>query len=86
MFKNTGRNWFILNFIVTSVISGVVSGERDASKRISANIPGDFIIGALFSLHHPPSQKRTGSGQFLACGQVGPNQIIDFFIEKIILS
>ncbi|XP_053699365.1 metabotropic glutamate receptor 1-like [Sabethes cyaneus] len=44
--------------------------QLDASKRTSAHISGDFIIGVLFSVHHQPRQKRTGPNHFLACGEV----------------
>ncbi|XP_055551060.1 metabotropic glutamate receptor 5-like [Wyeomyia smithii] len=44
--------------------------QPDASKRTSAHISGDFIIGVLFSVHHQPRQKRTGPNHFLACGEV----------------
>jgi hypothetical protein len=37
-------------------------------ERISALLKGDFIIGALFSVHHQPKQKRAGNT--LKCGAV----------------
>jgi hypothetical protein len=37
-------------------------------ERISALLKGDFIIGALFSVHHQPKQKRAGNT--LKCGPV----------------
>lgn len=37
-------------------------------ERISALLKGDFIIGALFSVHHQPKQKRAGNS--LKCGGV----------------
>ncbi|XP_065079892.1 metabotropic glutamate receptor 1-like [Ochlerotatus camptorhynchus] len=42
----------------------------DTSKRASAHVPGDFIIGVLFSVHHQPRQKRSGPNHFLSCGEV----------------
>ncbi|XP_055633826.1 metabotropic glutamate receptor 1-like [Toxorhynchites rutilus septentrionalis] len=44
--------------------------QQDTSKRTSAHISGDFIIGVLFSVHHQPRQKRSGPNHFLACGEV----------------
>lgn len=44
--------------------------QTDTSKRASAHIAGDFIIGVLFSMHQQPRQKRTGPNHFLACGEV----------------
>ncbi|KAL1397100.1 hypothetical protein pipiens_010008, partial [Culex pipiens pipiens] len=43
--------------------------QTDTSKRASAHIAGDFIIGVLFSMHQQPRQKRTGPNHFLACGE-----------------
>lgn len=40
----------------------------DRQQRISAVTDGDFIIGALFSVHHQPKQKRVGNT--LVCGEV----------------
>jgi hypothetical protein len=76
------KNLWIFNLFVIW-FSCMVAAERDASKRISANIPGDFIIGALFSLHHPPSQKKNGQGNFLACGQVLFNFFIIFLANSL---
>ncbi|XP_068081158.1 metabotropic glutamate receptor 5-like [Anabrus simplex] len=53
-------------FIMCSLPSAVRGSE--ASQRISAVLKGDFIIGALFSLHHQPKQKRAGNT--LKCGEV----------------
>ncbi|EDS30958.1 conserved hypothetical protein [Culex quinquefasciatus] len=44
--------------------------QTDTSKRASAHIAGDFIIGVLFSMHQQPRQKRTGPNHFLACGEI----------------
>ncbi|XP_058814305.1 metabotropic glutamate receptor 1-like [Topomyia yanbarensis] len=55
------------NTATTAVYS---NPQQDASKRASAHISGDFIIGVLFSVHHLPRQKRTGPNHFLACGEV----------------
>ncbi|XP_062700997.1 metabotropic glutamate receptor 1 [Aedes albopictus] len=46
------------------------SASTDTSKRTSAHIPGDFVIGMLFSMHHQPRQKRTGPNHFLSCGEI----------------
>ncbi|KAG8290474.1 Metabotropic glutamate receptor 1 [Homalodisca vitripennis] len=42
--------------------------QVDQQQRISAFVDGDFIIGALFSVHHQPKQKRVGNT--LVCGEV----------------
>ncbi|GLH00643.1 Protein of unknown function [Gryllus bimaculatus] len=34
------------------------SSSSETQERISALLPGDFLIGALFSIHHQPKQKR----------------------------
>lgn len=40
-------------------------------KRISAFINGDFIIGALFPLHHQPSsKKRSAASLDIKCGEI----------------
>lgn len=44
--------------------------KSNSSERTSALMPGDFIIGVLFSLRHQPKQKKTGPNHFLACGEV----------------
>lgn len=44
--------------------------KNNSSERTSALMPGDFIIGVLFSLRHQPKQKKTGPNHFLACGEV----------------
>lgn len=44
------------------------SPRVDQQQRISAFMKGDFIIGALFSIHHQPKQKRAGNT--LVCGEV----------------
>lgn len=44
------------------------SPQVEQQQRISAVIKGDFIIGALFSIHHQPKQKRLGNA--LICGDV----------------
>ncbi|XP_058443037.1 metabotropic glutamate receptor 1-like [Malaya genurostris] len=54
----------------TATTTAYSSPQQDASKRASAHISGDFIIGVLFSVHHQPRQKRTGPNHFLACGEV----------------
>jgi hypothetical protein len=48
--------------------TGVVPQPEQEQERISALLKGDFIIGALFSVHHQPKQKRAGNT--LKCGQV----------------
>lgn len=42
--------------------------QVDQQQRVSALMDGDFIIGALFSVHHQPKQKRAGNT--LVCGEV----------------
>ena len=45
-----------------------LSQAEQEQERISALLKGDFIIGALFSVHHQPKQKRAGNT--LKCGEV----------------
>lgn len=47
---------------------GVLPQHEQEQQRISALLKGDFIIGALFSVHHQPKQKRVGNT--LKCGRV----------------
>ena len=44
------------------------SPQVEQQQKISAVIKGDFIIGALFSVHHQPKQKRMGNA--LICGEI----------------
>jgi len=46
----------------------VLPQPEQEQERISALLKGDFIIGALFSVHHQPKQKRAGNT--LKCGEV----------------
>ncbi|XP_069676283.1 metabotropic glutamate receptor 1-like [Periplaneta americana] len=48
--------------------STLVQQTEQEQGRISALLKGDFIIGALFSVHHQPKQKRAGNT--LKCGEV----------------
>ncbi|KAJ9592653.1 hypothetical protein L9F63_015668, partial [Diploptera punctata] len=45
-----------------------LSQSEQEQERIPALLKGDFIIGALFSVHHQPKQKRAGNT--LKCGEV----------------
>lgn len=61
--------------LFSAVILGVaVIGDRSYSqgdKRVQsqkATLKGDFILGALFSVHHQPKQKKTGNT--LSCGSI----------------
>lgn len=46
----------------------VVRATTSQAEHVSASMDGDFIIGALFSVHHQPKQKRVGNA--LRCGDV----------------
>jgi hypothetical protein len=48
--------------------AGVLPQHEHEQERISALLKGDCIIGALFSVHHQPKQKRAGNT--LKCGRV----------------
>lgn len=66
---------FPLVYLTLLVYRSVVQCEdltlpqtEQEQERISALLKGDFIIGALFSVHHQPKQKRAGNS--LKCGGV----------------
>jgi hypothetical protein len=46
----------------------VLPQPEQEQERVSALLKGDFIIGALFSVHHQPKHKRAGNT--LKCGEV----------------
>jgi hypothetical protein len=46
----------------------VLPQPEQEQERVSALLKGDFIIGALFSVHYQPKQKRAGNT--LKCGDV----------------
>lgn len=52
-------------FFLTHMISQVIVSERRVKR--TATIPGDIMIGALFSVHHSPAQKQA---QTRTCGEV----------------
>lgn len=61
----------LMFYIMVNTFLSYCNGiEKDLSKRTAAHIPGDFIIGVLFSVHHQPRQKKTGPNHFLTCGEV----------------
>lgn len=76
-----GRN-VLATLLVTSVILGADPGwlglrgragvsAQNNERRVLAHIPGDVIIGALFSVHHqPPADKVAASATRLhgCCG------------------
>lgn len=44
--------------LVLSVCVGHYQATQSSERRVVAHIPGDIIIGALFSVHHqPPADK-----------------------------
>lgn len=64
------KEWFSTTFMITTFFrlpSTIQYSEQD--KRISAFINGDFIIGALFPLHHQPSSKKRPVGD-IRCGEI----------------
>ncbi|KAL2096254.1 hypothetical protein ACEWY4_008402 [Coilia grayii] len=46
---------------------GVATGAQSNERRVVAHVPGDIIIGALFSVHHQPSADKVHER---ACGAV----------------
>ncbi|KAF7270842.1 hypothetical protein GWI33_016204 [Rhynchophorus ferrugineus] len=61
-------NEYVVSDIKSHAISVYISHQ---DKRISAYISGDFIIGALFPLHHQPSTKtQMGSNSEIKCGAI----------------
>ncbi|XP_044738786.1 metabotropic glutamate receptor 5-like [Chrysoperla carnea] len=71
-------NKIILTFTISVVINNahnsLINTNNNIEERGSALLPGDFIFGALYSIHHQPKQKRTAqsqdSGNILKCGEV----------------
>lgn len=63
------RATFIQTAVFILILDAVQNSEPD--KRISAFINGDFIIGALFPLHHQPSSKtRLIASLGIKCGDI----------------
>lgn len=80
-------------WIELSESTSIVVVKNDTTERTSAYMPGDFIIGILFSVRHQPKQKRTGgANHFLTCGEVSdiPKREIlnlnSFFLLNFLLS
>lgn len=54
--------------VVLSVWAGHYQATQSSERRVVAHIPGDIIIGALFSVHHqPPADKVITGFYFLIC-------------------
>lgn len=54
--------------LVLSVWVGHYQATQSSERRVVAHIPGDIIIGALFSVHHqPPADKVILAFYFLIC-------------------
>lgn len=68
-------NIFCISFQYFSIFYAVVNAQNNVSKPISAELPGDFIIGVLLSVHHQPSTAQASQrkdrkvGQLL-CGEI----------------
>ena len=63
-------NFLMVYGVKVKSSSSSTATTTDAAERASAVIPGDFVIGFLFSVHHQPKQKKSGANHFLACGEV----------------
>lgn len=54
--------------LALSVWAGHYQATQSSERRVVAHIPGDIIIGALFSVHHqPPADKVILGFYFLIC-------------------
>lgn len=65
-------NWYatlLLAAVLTQLLDTAENTDQD--KRVSAFVNGDFIIGALFPLHHQPSTKRRPTASLgIKCGDI----------------
>lgn len=50
--------------LVLSVWVGHYQATQSSERRVVAHIPGDIIIGALFSVHHQPPADKVILGFF----------------------
>lgn len=50
--------------LVLSIWEGYCQATQSSERRVVAHIPGDIIIGALFSVHHQPPADKVISGFF----------------------
>lgn len=65
-------NWYA-TLLLATVLSQLldIAENIDQDKRVSAFVNGDFIIGALFPLHHQPStKKRLIASLGIKCGDI----------------
>nr|CAD7438876.1 unnamed protein product [Timema bartmani] len=58
----------LLAWLIIVGVAATPTPPEGEKERISALMKGDFIIGALFSLHHQPKQRRAGNT--LSCGEI----------------
>ncbi|XP_075227650.1 metabotropic glutamate receptor 1-like [Lycorma delicatula] len=61
----------LLLLAVVSVVSGTLERSSQLGRRVQSQkavLKGDFILGALFSVHHQPKQKRAANS--LSCGRI----------------
>lgn len=56
-----------LTLAFISLFSSVSTSRAQSERRVVAYVPGDLIIGALFSVHHQPAAERAHERQ---CGAV----------------
>ncbi|XP_054722394.1 metabotropic glutamate receptor 5-like [Uloborus diversus] len=59
------RLFFNLLLFIALLLNGVIEGQRRIKR--TAIIPGDIMIGALFSVHHAPGTKQA---QSRICGEI----------------
>lgn len=57
----------MLLVVMCILAMGQTSRAQQAAMNPSASVRGDFVIGALFSVHHQPSR---GSQNALVCGTI----------------
>lgn len=66
--------FFLKNFLLFVIIFKVIETYKEnEEKRLSASTNGDFIIGALFPIHHQPPNKNKRlrmANQEIKCGKI----------------
>ncbi|KAL7303245.1 hypothetical protein TKK_0004445 [Trichogramma kaykai] len=58
-------SWFQL-LLAVATVTGMIRGQQVSMSQQSARVRGDFIVGALFSVHHQPRGRSGG----LVCGAI----------------
>ena len=66
--------WLLLCFAMWAGPKEALTTQSN-ERRVVAHIPGDIIIGALFSVHHQPPADKVCDG---LCGCVGGSVCVRF--------